>query len=104
LQKAHVELHYQDEQKKNWGSGGISNAEGVVQVFTYGKWEGAPVGLFKVTVTKHLVEGPENREVTYTLVDEKFTELAATPLELEIKGKTSQTFDVGTAIKKKIPN
>ncbi|MDR1964593.1 MAG: hypothetical protein LBQ50_12500 [Planctomycetaceae bacterium] len=104
LQGARVALSHQDENKKNWGAAGISDAEGVVRIYTYGKWQGAPAGTFKVTVIKQSVEGTENKEITYTLIDEKFAEPNTTPLELEIKGKTTQTFDVGAAIKKKIPN
>jgi hypothetical protein len=104
LQGARVALLHQDENQKNWGTSGISDTEGVVQLYTYGKWKGAPEGTFKVTVIKQSVEGPDNKEITYTLIDEKFAEPETTPFELEIKGKTTQTFDVGTAIKKKIPN
>ncbi|MDR1960226.1 MAG: hypothetical protein LBQ54_14490 [Planctomycetaceae bacterium] len=104
LQGARVGLSHQDENQKNWGTTGISDSEGVVQFYTYGKWKGVPAGTFKVTVVKQLVEGPDNKEITYTLIDEKFAEPDTTPLELEIKGKTTQTFDVGAAIKKKIPN
>ncbi|MDR0610085.1 MAG: hypothetical protein LBG58_08250 [Planctomycetaceae bacterium] len=104
LQGARVALVHQDENQKNWGISGISDTEGVVQLYTYGKWQGAPKGKFKVTIVKHLVEGPENKEITYTLINEQFAEPETTPLELEIKGKTTQTFDVGAAIKKKIPN
>jgi hypothetical protein len=94
----------QDENQKDWGISSITNAEGIAQFYTYGKWKGAPEGIFKVTVIKHLVEGPENKEITYTLIDEKFAEPKTTPFELEVKGKTVQTFDAGIAIKKKIPN
>jgi hypothetical protein len=104
LQGARVALLHQDENQKNWATSGISDTKGTVQLYTYGKWKGAPEGKFKVTVIKHLVEGPENKEITYTLIDEKFAEPETTPFELEIKGKTTQTFDVGAAIKKKIPN
>ncbi|MDR2439469.1 MAG: hypothetical protein LBE12_08905 [Planctomycetaceae bacterium] len=104
LQGARVALSPQDENQKNWGISGTTNAEGVVQFYTYGKWEGAPEGTFKVTVVKHLVEGPENKKTTYTLIDTKFAEPETTPITLEVKNKTTQTFDVGAAIKKKIPN
>jgi hypothetical protein len=101
---ARVSLSHQDENQKNWGVSGITDTEGVVQFYTYGKWKGAPEGTFKVTVAKYLVEGPDNKEITYTLIDEKFAEPETTPIQLEVKGKTTQTFDVGVAIKKKIPN
>ncbi|MDR0608658.1 MAG: hypothetical protein LBG58_00935 [Planctomycetaceae bacterium] len=104
LQGARVTLFHQDENQKNWGVSGITDTKGVVSFYTYGKWEGAPEGTFKVTVVKRFVEGPENKEITYTLIDEKFAEPETTPIELEIKGETTQTFDIGAAIKKKIPN
>jgi hypothetical protein len=101
LQESRVTLFPHDEDQKDWGTFGLTNTEGIVRFYTYGQWKGVPEGNFKVTVVKQLVEDPD---ITYTLIDEKFAEPETTPFELEIKGKTTQTFDVGSAIKKKIPN
>jgi hypothetical protein len=102
LKGAQVRLFITDESEKNWASGGTTDDGGVVNVYTYGKWEGLPKGTFKVTVEKTISEGPEGREVSYSLIDEKYNEQKTTPFELEVSGKTSQTFDVGAAVKKRV--
>jgi hypothetical protein len=90
--------------EKNWSAGGRTDAKGVANIFTYGKWEGAPPGTFKVTVKKQIEEEINGKTNFYALVSEKFTEPETTPLSLEITGKTTQLFEIGTAIKKKVRN
>jgi hypothetical protein len=103
LETANVSL-VSPEETKDWSAVGITDSAGVVQIYTYGKWKGAPKGTFKVVVTKDKVEGPDGSEKTFTLVDEQFIKPETTPLTLEIKGATKQTFDVGAAVKKRIDN
>ncbi|MDR1484002.1 MAG: hypothetical protein LBT09_04175 [Planctomycetaceae bacterium] len=100
LRGAYVVLFDRNAGKKNWGTSGITGNKGAVKLYTYGRWQGAPAGVFKVTVLLREVENAGGKSVIYTLVDEKFAVPETTPLELEIKGKTTQTFDVGKAIRK----
>jgi hypothetical protein len=95
LKGAFVELFNQDENKKNWGTSGISDEKGKVKIYTYGKWKGAPEGLFNVTINLQEIEENGNKQITYSLIDEIFVKPETTPLKLEIKRKTKQTFDVG---------
>jgi hypothetical protein len=107
LQGAHVSLVRIDEtdtETKDWGAGGITNPNGIVKFYTYGKWEGVSPGKYKVLVKKNSLEETGGREISYSLVDEKYMEAETSPLELEVTGKTKQTFDVGAAVKKRVKN
>ncbi|MDR1492237.1 MAG: hypothetical protein LBT05_05915 [Planctomycetaceae bacterium] len=105
LQGAHVSLVRIDEtdtETKDWGAGGLTNTNGVVKFYTYGKWEGVPPGKYKVLVKKNSLEETGGREISYSLVDEKYAEVETSPLELEVAGKIKQTLDVGAAVKKRV--
>jgi hypothetical protein len=41
---------------------------------------------------------------SYTLVELAYTDAQKSPLELEITGKTTQTFDVGKKVRQVLPN
>jgi hypothetical protein len=102
LQEAAVQLIPNIETGKIWSIGGRTNENGIVAIHTHGKWNGTPPGSYKVVVFKKYREFVKNKDVYYSLVDENFATSQTTPLELEIKEVTSQTFDVGPAVKKKI--
>lgn len=95
-----------------WAVGGGTNAGGVAKIHTHGKFDGAPVGKYKVLVTKNVTEGAPTPEQlndpsysgdggsTYNTVDKKFGTQTTTPLEIEITpGSNSETFDVEKAVK-----
>jgi len=97
--------------------GGITNANGSVELYTHGRYKGAPPGTFKVHVTKTESDPepppppfgtPEYYEYlkvdrpptkTYSLVEKKYTLAETTPLELDIAGPLTRTLDVGRAIR-----
>jgi hypothetical protein len=111
-------------QGRNWTVSGFSDETGKAEIYTNGYFRGAPQGNFKVIVSKTETVTPtfpnimptdpreraklerriENETKIYKIVADKFSEPETTPLEMEIKGNTEQTFDVGSAIKKKINN
>lgn len=91
-----------------WTSGGVTNDSGVVDIQTYGKYSGAPVGKYKVCVSKELIEevpfdGPsENRPPakSYSLVEKKYESAGTTPLEIDILEKSNaESYDLGKAVK-----
>jgi len=101
---------------KSFFSGGTTDANGRVDIHTYGTHKGAPVGKYKVVVTKETYENMEeyrnaiergdeaaaNRisvQVT-THVEAQYEDAKTTPLELEIvKGTKNYTVDAGKSIK-----
>ena len=109
---------------RQWVPGGLSDANGTIELYTNGRYKGAPEGKYKVVVTKtetdpsKLGEAPSpedpkygeymnqmlgERLDTYTLVEKQFTDVKNTPLEVEIKkGEKSHKFEVGAKVKIKI--
>jgi len=109
---------------RQWEAGGMSDASGTIELYTNGRYKGAPAGKYKVVVTKTETDpsqaGPDpgiddpkygeymaklasERLATYTLVDRKFADEKNTPLEVEIKkGGEVHKFDVGEKVKIKI--
>ena len=123
LAGAAVSLLGDDEITRQWPAGGITDANGVANLRTGGKFDGAVVGKFRVTVNK--IEKPENpfvshadsdsvnhqdylreqRKVdanTFIVVDRKFSS-NDTPLSLAVvKGQKNYTVDVSPAVKTKV--
>ena len=109
---------------QQWYPSGSSDAGGAVELYTNGRYKGAPEGKYKVVVTKtetdpsklgptpdvndpnfrEFIEKSANeRRDTYTLIDKKFGDAKSTPLEVEIKkGGEVQKLDVGEKVKIKI--
>jgi hypothetical protein len=122
LAEASVQLS-PDDGGKNWAAGGNTDSTGKVAIYTYGKWEGAPAGKFKVIVSKIISDpskftppaeetGPardkydENvsNEVlnSYQTVEKQYTVPNTTPLTIEITAACTQTFDVGKTVKDRL--
>jgi hypothetical protein len=115
LEDAIVSLRPDDKSMK-WGVGGRTNAQGVAQLWTHGKYKGAPAGTFKVIVTKNVNAGEKeyleamNRNDTnaaeaikvqsFSCVEDKFGTESQTPLTVEITS-SSKTLEVnaGPAVK-----
>ena len=106
----------------NWSAGGVTDQNGVLKLRTMGRYEGAPIGRYKVAVQKkeipditlpseisspevqkeydRLVREIENN--TFYLVDEKFS-LGKTELEVEITPSNLKvTVDVSPAVHVKV--
>ena len=105
---------------KDWLFGATTDASGNAKIFTYGREAGTPKGKYKVVVTKTETEPSKytmpdendtaaveryHRDVmneklnSYTLVETAYSEFSTTPLELEVTGKTAQTFEVGKQVR-----
>ena len=98
--------------------GGTTDVNGNVVLYTHGQYKGAPLGKFKVRVVKtesdplppapqrdtpefeaYIKEMRKNPPKTYMLVEKQYTNVNTTPLELDINGPLTTTFDVGKAVK-----
>jgi len=118
LEGASVNLVAQDPQLVRWPAGGNTNADGVVELRTYG-YEGAPAGTFKVLVMKTETLGEANSPEEaqrlmqegklgdferFDLVDTRYRDQAQTPLSLEVKAGSNETqeFDVGAPIREPV--
>ena len=106
-----------------WTAGGITDANGVISLKTEGQYLGVPAGKYSVSVRK--TEGPEGLELpknpssdeeireydrimkqiqenSFHVVDDQFMDAKNSPLKLEVKGTTKETFDVSPAVKNKV--
>lgn len=99
-------------EEHTWAVSGSTDASGVAKIFTHGTYPGAPLGKYTVVVSKQIVEEPEQTQVSasmivsggtaYNLVAPEFGSRDTSPLTLEIKGKTKESFDVGESIREEV--
>ncbi|MDO4586887.1 MAG: carboxypeptidase regulatory-like domain-containing protein [Planctomycetia bacterium] len=96
-----------------WSISGTTDANGLAKIHTHGTYPGSPEGEFKVTVTKTVIEQttqpePVSASVTvspspsYDSVDSQYKMRNSTPLTITVSGKTTQSFDVGAAVRDEI--
>jgi hypothetical protein len=104
-----------------YSAGGTTDANGACQLYTHGQYKGAPHGKFKVRVSRiETIPKPSPRPKSaaefeaaskrqredppknYQFVEKIYTDAKTTPLEIEINGSTTKTFDVGKAVKEQI--
>lgn len=85
-----------------WSVSGTTDQNGVAKLKTHGKYRGAPIGTFIVTVIKTESEGVENLEVRtkpiliYSFVDKKYSDEKTSPLEIAVqKGSNNQSYELG---------
>jgi hypothetical protein len=124
LDGATVILFNNDTSQSQWVVGGLTDRNGVCTLKTLGKFNGAPVGKYKVIVERIFVKESEtakqpvptdqqaqeeyyakigNEEKRYDNVNLKYKLPTTTDLEIEIiAGKNEKTFDVGKAINEEI--
>ena len=115
LTKASVSLKIADN-SMTWSIGGVTDEQGIAVLWTHGKFRGAPVGTFKVTVNKLFNEGEEEMNLamnqgdeaaaakiqvkSYSFVNEEYNLFATTPVEIEITTKSKVIdVDAGPAVK-----
>ena len=121
LAGAMVQLIPEDSANAAWGPGGVTDESGSIVLHTNGKYKGAPLGHYKVTVMKREREPhpqPELREAgphtpefarfmdiarslqTYAYVEAQYTVPTDTPLRMEItpRGRTYEV-DAGPPVK-----
>jgi len=98
-----VGLHPVEESK--WNAAGLTDANGVADIFTHGMYRGAVEGKYKVTLFREQHESrvlrttPDGIDITettiYSLVELKYTQPGTTPLEIEVtRRNTVVTFDI----------
>lgn len=125
LAGAVVQLIPEDSANAQWGPGGMTDASGVAELRTNGPYKGAPLGTYKVVVSRSESDPHPHPELTapgasredlgkymaigmrlkvYTYVESKYGSVETTPLRVEItaKGK-NYTIDAGKPIKVQIP-
>ena len=113
------------ESDNKWSSGGMSDVQGRVQLYTHSKFAGVPVGKYKVVIQKRVTEGESggapigasaqefadfmqrrkaNPPRTYDVVNTDFASPESTTLEISVekKGKNLFPFDVGKAVRKEV--
>ena len=110
--------------ESQWFPGGQTDASGKVEIYTNGRYKGAPQGKYKIVVTKTEVDpsklGPappddspgygdwlekSAAEVrhSYSLIEKQYTNVETTTLEIDVAGgKTEKTVDVGKKVRDKI--
>ena len=94
LEGASVTLTPEDPENARWGPMGTTDGSGVAVLRTDGKYAGAPLGAYKVVVSKlQIIDPPpgtpgESRGVNH--VPSQYASIADTPLRVEItaKGRT----------------
>jgi hypothetical protein len=110
LEGASVQLLAQDPAIATWQCGGYSDATGKVEIKTMGQHVGAPVGKYKVLVTKELIEtsagadaspGAASSSTTYALVDPKFQSAETTPATIDVTAgeNAPAAIDLGAPVK-----
>lgn len=106
---------FSEDGSVNWTVGGGTDGTGTATIFTHGDFEGAPLGKYKVAVTKNIIENAPTQEQlnnpsfsgprgeAFDYVDLKYKTKDSTPLTIEItSGKNTQEYDVGAAIHEKV--
>jgi len=119
LAGALVQLIPEDPANAAWGPGGTTNQSGVVVLRTNGAYLGAPLGTYKVTVSKTEMEPHPNPELrggseedlrrslailrtlrTYSYVEPQYGSIRYTPLRIEITARErNYTIDAGRKIR-----
>ena len=97
------------EDGSKWPTGGATNADGVAVLRTYGKYPGAPVGKYKVMVSKQEVEplgttsepSPSPKVNVYHLINPEYSSIVNTPFKIEVvAGKNEfELFDLGKKVR-----
>lgn len=108
-----------------WLGGGVTGEDGVVELYTNGRYKGVPEGKFKVVLSKTEIEAGkipprpaeddpgfgewmnkyENAQPdVFSLVEKEYTDPKTTPLEIEISGSkpVTTTFDAGKKVRVKM--
>jgi hypothetical protein len=117
LENALVFLYSTDLNFK-WSIAAVSDRNGKATILTHGKFHGAPVGEYKIVVTKtepsdkDLLKSnsdynPEAHVVKpkitlFSFIEKQYTDITTTPLTIVIeKGKNVHNFDLGKAVREK---
>lgn len=104
-----------------WPVGGVTNAAGEAQLFTYGKFKGAPKGTFTVVLSKSEVEDADQMSKgnddgssskakprktsfrVFSLVDPQFSLKESSPFKIKIEGRgQNEILKIGKPVRKQI--
>ena len=107
LDKAYVTLD--SVSGKHWAIGGQTDENGFCEAYTLGKFRGAPLGTYDVSIRKTVKEeidadfeimpgSPRKIYQQRETVAAEFTTPGTLTLEVTSDGKTEVTFDVGEAV------
>lgn len=94
-----------------WAPGGVTDSAGIVLPKSQGRYAGAPVGKYKVCVSKSEIEklspgdsDAGKRAKAFKLVEDQYGNPETTPLEFEVvAGKNTATLDAGKAVRIALP-
>ncbi|MDO5552768.1 MAG: carboxypeptidase-like regulatory domain-containing protein [Planctomycetia bacterium] len=95
--------------------GGVTDASGVVLLYTQGQYKGVPAGTYKVRVVKteetesNSLDGAEfeawarsnddAKTESWSLVEKSYTKFETTPLELKVSERVDTQFDLGRPVR-----
>ena len=95
---------YNPELSTRWSIAGTTNDSGVAKIRTHGQFPGAPLGTFKVVLSKIVSEGGGDDgsgrakpKKIYSAVGKEYTQEETTPLQIDVEKKKGgiKTFDIG---------
>jgi len=99
-----------------WSVGGVTNADGVAKMWTYGTYDGAPEGSYSVVILKTVFEGLDEYDSAmargeysaarriqvnmFQLVEDAYTSSRTTPIKVEVtKSTKTLEVDAGKAVR-----
>ena len=110
LTEASVRLIPEDSSNR-WMTGGSTDSQGRVVLYTHAQYEGVPEGKYKITVNRFessgdkqsmddMMAGQKSQEKKYNTVARQYTLPNQTPLVLEVRasGNTFEPFELGKAV------
>ena len=95
------------EEACQWSGGGTTDANGKLELYTQGQYKGIPLGKYKVTVSKEIIENPQMKESDppgkrFSVIDSVCGTRETTPLQIDVNESTKEfTLDVGKAVKRR---
>ena len=99
-------MFFPEDQDSRWASGGTTDSAGNVQIRTLGRFNGAPAGVYWMSISKtDMVEvpgrNPENPNFAYySLIDPKFNNMAEPAVTVEVKpGRNVFVQEVGPLVR-----
>ncbi|MDR0335596.1 MAG: hypothetical protein LBI18_00730 [Planctomycetaceae bacterium] len=104
---ADVSVQLVSKEESVWSVTGITDTSGNAILVTFGQFRGAPVGDYKVVLSKRLTETntPASEYVSgitqvYSLIDVKYTDSETSPLEMSVKkGRNAMSFEIGSPVR-----
>ncbi|MDR0337995.1 MAG: carboxypeptidase-like regulatory domain-containing protein [Planctomycetaceae bacterium] len=104
---ADVSVQLVSKEESVWSVTGTTDTSGNAVLVTFGQFRGAPVGDYKVVLSKRLMETNTSAseyvsDITqvYSLIDVKYTDSETSPLEMSVeKGRNAMSFEIGSPVR-----